>query len=195
MVLKRSEVCDLIGFGSWTAVMGWLTEVVKEARMDLFNYLRPYDQVDQRCPLGNERIKARFVVRAGLLESIVRARVAELEAGYGYHLLDKPSEGAGLEEHYEHFIIEAVAADRIDLEKGGSYEYHIADQDWSKNPRELFARMYELTEAICYNYFKTAETEMWDSEDSDDPHTNEDDVPVWVNASRLVAGGTDGGSP
>jgi hypothetical protein len=93
---------------------------------------------------------------------------------------------------------------------------HIADKEWAKNPVKLFANMFELTEALCHNYWyvlsslstgktppwaptfsrrlrrtkissqianivlvyrKPAETEMWDSDDSDIPYTDAEDVP------------------
>lgn len=32
-------------------------------------------------------------------------------------------------------------------------EEHIADRGWSEDPVKLFANMYELTEALCHNYW------------------------------------------
>lgn len=30
---------------------------------------------------------------------------------------------------------------------------HIADREWAEDPVKLFANMYELTEALCHNYW------------------------------------------
>ena len=56
--------------------------------------------------------------------------------------------------HYEEFIIEALALDRVSLrESENPNTHHIASEGWSHDPDMLLANMYELTESICYNYW------------------------------------------
>lgn len=119
-------------------------------------------------------------------------------------------------EHYQHFIIEATAMDRLCERERGPNKHHIANKAWSRHPTTLYTHMYELTDALCHNWWyvfssfpfllsslpphsrcdmvirhhgitdrlllipacrKPAETEMWDSDDSDVPFSHPDDVP------------------
>ncbi|KAK4105944.1 hypothetical protein N658DRAFT_504001 [Parathielavia hyrcaniae] len=78
--------------------------------------------------------------------------------------------------HYEHFIVDAIAMDRLSARQFPQ-KRHLTTMEWAQHLVKLFANMYELTEAICHNYWKTAETEMWPSDDSDVPYTDGEDVP------------------
>ena len=55
-------------------------------------------------------------------------------------------------QHYEHFIIEALAMDRRSSLRSPE-KRHMADKEWSEDPVKLMANMYELTEALCHNYW------------------------------------------
>ena len=80
MILKRPELCRLIGFCSWTAVQAWLLEVIEAPFFHLIEgYLAPYRQHGQKSPTGSEGIKDYFVHRAPILETLVEQRFAELE--------------------------------------------------------------------------------------------------------------------
>lgn len=82
MVLKRPEICRLIGFNSWTAVQVWVASVVGPAHSQLVEgYLKPYEEMGKKTPKGNDNIKNYLVERALLLEAQVEKRVAELAAG------------------------------------------------------------------------------------------------------------------
>lgn len=54
--------------------------------------------------------------------------------------------------HYEQFVVEALAMDRL-AARQSPQRNHIAGREWSREPVKLFATMYELTEAVCHNYW------------------------------------------
>jgi hypothetical protein len=54
--------------------------------------------------------------------------------------------------HYEQFVVEAVAMDRLAARQSPQGNY-IAAREWSREPVKLFATMYELTETVCHNYW------------------------------------------
>lgn len=94
MALKRWEICQLLGFNSWTAVQVWLDEVVGTAFADLIrDYLEPFAARGERNPPGSRAIKEFFVRFAEDLDRRVERRVSELEAGE----LGRPEEKQGCE--------------------------------------------------------------------------------------------------
>jgi hypothetical protein len=54
--------------------------------------------------------------------------------------------------HYEQFVVEAVAMDRL-AARQSPQGTHIAAREWAREPVKLFATMYELTETVCRNYW------------------------------------------
>ncbi|KAK4044425.1 hypothetical protein C8A01DRAFT_31477 [Parachaetomium inaequale] len=176
MVLGRWEVCEAIQFNSWTAVQGWYYRVAWGAFLGLRDdYLAPFDRRGERSPPGNWRIKEFFVRSAEKLDQRVDRRVAELEAGV--FRPDPNKEGWGTKRHYEEFIVEALALDRLSARRNPE-KNHISTREYARDPVKLFANMYELTDAICHNHWKP-ETDQWDSDDSDIPYTNEEDLRDW----------------
>ncbi|KAK4151502.1 hypothetical protein C8A00DRAFT_45313 [Chaetomidium leptoderma] len=174
MVLKRWEICQVIGFNSWTAVQVWLDDVVDAAFVELIDdYLAPLDVLGERSPPAGQAIKEYFVRFAEDFDRRVERRMSELENG----MLSRPNKnGWDIRRHYERFIVEAVALDRLSARRWPE-KNHMAAKSWAEEPVKLFANMYELTEAICHNYWKPAETEMWASDDSDVPYTDAGDLP------------------
>jgi hypothetical protein len=82
MPLKRWEMCQVLGFNSWTAVQVWLGDVAGDAFAELIrDYLAPFAVRGERNPPGTTAIKAFFVRFAEDLDRRVERRVAELEAG------------------------------------------------------------------------------------------------------------------
>jgi hypothetical protein len=82
MPLKRWELCQVLGFNSWTAVQVWLDDVAGAAFAELIrDYLEPFAVRDERNPPGTTAIKAFFVRFAEDLDRRVERRVSELEAG------------------------------------------------------------------------------------------------------------------
>lgn len=71
----------------------------------------------------------------------------------GGTLLTSLSTG-GLTQHYEQFIVEALAYDRF-AALGGVHRViqHIAHIEYAAHPPTLIAKMYELTDAICHNFW------------------------------------------
>ena len=55
-------------------------------------------------------------------------------------------------DHYEHFIIEALALDRLSARQDPERN-HISTREYAREPVKLFANMYELTDAICHNHW------------------------------------------
>ncbi len=197
MVLKRPEICEAIGFNSWTAVQVWLDDVVSPAFDELIrDYLEPFAVRGQRNPPGTRETKDYFISFASDLDRVVERRVSELEQGLVYDpnktgckiispifwfsvLPQSPNvalatRAGDTRQHYEHFIIEALAMDRLTV---SPYQNHISTKEWADEPISLFATMFELTDTICHNYWKPAESEMWDSDDSDVPYTDGRDLP------------------
>jgi hypothetical protein len=85
MVLKRREMCRVIRFNSWTAVMVWLDEVVGDAFMELIHdYLKPFEERGERNPPGTTALKEYFVRFAEDLELKVQTRMVEMESGAGF---------------------------------------------------------------------------------------------------------------
>ncbi|KAG7292711.1 hypothetical protein NEMBOFW57_002749 [Staphylotrichum longicolle] len=174
MVLKRWQICRLLGFNSWTAIQVWLDDVVRPASQELNrDYLAPFEARGERNPPGDRHTKEFFVRFAEDFDRVVERRVTELEQGVQSH---PRKNNWGTRQHYKHFIVEALALDRRSAMRSPE-KSHIADREWAEDPVKLFANMYELTEALCHNYWKPAETEMWASDDSDVPYTDGDDVP------------------
>ncbi|KAJ4296174.1 hypothetical protein N0V88_004878 [Collariella sp. IMI 366227] len=174
MVLKRPDLCGLLGISSWTAIQVWLGEVVTPAYTELINdYLRGFESSGDRNPIGDKAIKECFVRHAQQMENMVEQRVSEMQNGIQL-IFDKARWIS--RNHYEHFIVEAVALDRI-AERKEPQHYYIANKAWARDPVKLFGNMFELTDTLCYNWWKTAETELWASDDSDVPFTNAEDVP------------------
>ena len=57
-------------------------------------------------------------------------------------------------DHYEHFIIEALASDRLSArEEPERSRNHISTREFAREPVKLIANMYELTDAICHNHW------------------------------------------
>jgi hypothetical protein len=82
MPLKRWELCQVLGFNSWTAVQAWLDDVAGAAFVELIrDYLEPFAVRGERNPPGATAIKAFFVRFAEDLDRRVDRRVSELEAG------------------------------------------------------------------------------------------------------------------
>jgi hypothetical protein len=82
MVLKRWEICQVLGLNSWTAVMAWLDDVVSPAFVELIHdYLAPFAARGERTPPGNTRIKEYFVRVAEDLGRRADRRASELEQG------------------------------------------------------------------------------------------------------------------
>ncbi|KAK3300770.1 uncharacterized protein B0H64DRAFT_414574 [Chaetomium fimeti] len=178
MVLNRMGVCHLIGFNSWTAVQAWTHVVATVAYMELEkDYLRPHERIGLRTPPGNIYTKDFFVNNADDLERRVNLRVSEIERNARTHP-DKSLWGTGL--HYEHFIVDALAEDRLASRQRPRGNY-LSTRAYAADPATLIANMYELTDAICHNYWKTAETDQWDPYDSDIPFTDADDIADFDN--------------
>ncbi len=95
-----------------------------------------------------------------------------------------------------------MALDRL-AEARAPHRHHIANKEWSRDEDTIYYYMYELTESICHNHWcvfeprprimtvpdlmtdrsalcgntrKPAETELWDSDDSDVPYSDPHDV-------------------
>jgi hypothetical protein len=86
MVLKRREICELLGFNSWTAVQVWLADVVSPAFTELIrDYLQPFADQGLRNPTGTSDIKELFVLSANDLDQVVERRVSELAKGMDFH--------------------------------------------------------------------------------------------------------------
>jgi hypothetical protein len=82
MVLKRWEICRVLGLNSWTAVMAWLDDVVSPAFVELIHdYLAPFAARGERNPPGTTRIKQYFVHFAEDLSRRADVRASELERG------------------------------------------------------------------------------------------------------------------
>ncbi|KAH6854155.1 hypothetical protein B0I37DRAFT_441193 [Chaetomium sp. MPI-CAGE-AT-0009] len=172
-VLDRMAVCQLIEFNSWTAVQAWTYVVASEAYKELEeDYLREHERAGLRNPPGNMYIKNFFVNNAADLDRRINLRVSELERGLRSHPV---KHNWGTLRHYEHFIVSALAEDRLSTRENPNRN-HISTRAYAADPATLIANVYELTDAICHNYWKTAETEQWDSEDSDIPYTDEQDL-------------------
>ncbi|KAK4234061.1 hypothetical protein C8A03DRAFT_47519 [Achaetomium macrosporum] len=187
MVLKRPEICELSGFTSWTAVQVWLTDVVDTVYKEFVgDYLKRFYNQGVRAPQGGEALKQQFVGFAADYENMVKRRVEEMENGVELppiSLLPNAQRRNikrhwNLVQHYEHFIVEAVAKDRFHArhEPLDAERNHICTKYWAADPVELFGRMYELTEALVHNYWKPT-TDEWDSDDSDVPYTDAADLP------------------
>ncbi|KAL2137025.1 hypothetical protein VTI74DRAFT_10501 [Chaetomium olivicolor] len=174
MVLKRPELCQALGISSWTAVQVWLGEVVMAAYAELQrDYLRLFEARSERSPPGNHATKVAFVRQSQHIEGLVQRRMAEIENDV-HPSVNKSSWGTA--QHYLRFVVEAVALDRVAARREPQ-PYQMANKEWSHDPVMLAANMYELTDAICHNFWKPAETELWDSDDSDVPYTDARDIP------------------
>ncbi|GAB1310770.1 hypothetical protein MFIFM68171_00980 [Madurella fahalii] len=147
-----------IGFRSWTDVRRWLEKIVGPAYEELIqDFILPSEGKRERSE-GSDRIKAKIVSKAKVLEDKVQV----------------PHEGTrrgrSLGRHYIHFIIDAVARDRMYAMTNGhdSFRSFIATKDWALEPEILFGKMYELTDTICHDYWQPPDAELWDSNDSDE---------------------------
>lgn len=86
MVLKRWQICRLLGFNSWTAIQVWLDDVVRPAFQELNrDYLAPLEARGERNPPGDRHIKEFFVRFAEDFDRVVERRVMELEQGVQSH--------------------------------------------------------------------------------------------------------------
>ncbi len=54
--------------------------------------------------------------------------------------------------HYQRFIAMALAADRLDAIAHPD-KFHVSNRIWAYNRIALYGNMYELTEALCHNYW------------------------------------------
>ncbi|EAQ92899.1 predicted protein [Chaetomium globosum CBS 148.51] len=175
MVLDRESLCHLIGFNSWTAVQGWVHAVASDSYTELMeDYLRPFENAGQRNPPGNNYIKDFFVANAADFEHWISLRVSELERGVTGPRPNKT--GWSTRQHYELFMVNALAEDRLSTRQNPDDSDHLATKGFAAVPAMLIANMYELTDALCHNYWKPASDE-WDSDDSDVPYVDEDDLP------------------
>lgn len=58
----------------------------------------------------------------------------------------------GIKKHYTRFIVEAIALDRF-ANRVDPTTNTISNRWYASNPMRLICIMYELTEAICHNYW------------------------------------------
>lgn len=175
--LSRPEICELTGFNSWTAIQAWLLDVVDPAFQALIDgYLRWHERRGEKTNHGPDGTKEHFIRNAQSFEREVARRVAEIRTGNPpriprpareYQLSLATTSDIVLQTdrgffftaenrraHYENFVVEALALDRIALaDPHSTGTQHISDKGWAHVPETLFANMYELTDAICYNYW------------------------------------------
>lgn len=86
MVLKRPQICRLLGFNSWTAVQVWLDSVVRPAFQELSrDYLEPFAAVGMRSPPGDRHIKKFFERFVQDFDRAVERRASEIGQGVQCH--------------------------------------------------------------------------------------------------------------
>ncbi|KAL2270268.1 hypothetical protein VTJ83DRAFT_2452 [Remersonia thermophila] len=167
MVLKRPQICELIQFRSWTGVMFWIMEVGKHPWNVLTQeYLMPFREQGKRAPLNNAEVKQYLVNHADELARDIKRRTKEIEDGI--LAVEGDVSGWGTKEHYRHFIVEALAADVYAASRPPlKTKHYLSKKDWARDDNK---RTMEI--------MKSWETDQWDSDDSDVPFTNPDDVPL-----------------
>ncbi|AEO66198.1 uncharacterized protein THITE_2048054 [Thermothielavioides terrestris NRRL 8126] len=172
MVLKRPELCRVTGFNSWTDIELWIRDIVATAYHELVeDYLKAFKDRGEKDPGGNGAIKEYFVRFAYDIEKLVTKRAAEMQSGHSGQEQEINKERWLTMHHYKRFMVEALALDRVKAASSPDEKNTISSKAWAANPITLFANMYELTDALCHNYWKPADSD-WDPDDSDVPFTD-----------------------